>query len=304
MDSRSEPTLNIAAVERETGLSKDVLRKWELRYGFPAPRRDSQGERAYPADQVNRLRLIKRLMDSGLRPSKLVNLDDGRLADLGRTRTEPPPAGTGDVAASVGLGLLREGNPDALRQRLRLAQLDLGIEHFVLDTLVPLNAAVGDAWARGELDIHEEHLYTEAVKWLLRDAAEHLNDPGGRPRVLLTTLPGEQHGLGVLMVATLLSLRGAYCISLGTQTPVQEIARAVRAHAADVVALSFSAAYPRRGVRPALEELSATLGGSAEIWAGGAGAGHNIEKDPGIRFLTTLPQAMEGLNVWRTLHGG
>lgn len=51
VESRFGQTLNIAAVERETGLSKDVLRKWELRYGFPAPLRDSQGERAYPANQ-------------------------------------------------------------------------------------------------------------------------------------------------------------------------------------------------------------------------------------------------------------
>ena len=47
---------NIAAVERETGLSKDVLRMWERRYGFPVPERDANGERLYPAAQVERLR--------------------------------------------------------------------------------------------------------------------------------------------------------------------------------------------------------------------------------------------------------
>jgi DNA-binding transcriptional MerR regulator len=57
---------NIAAVERDTGLSKDVLRMWERRYGFPVPERDANGERLYPADQVERLRLIKRLMDQGI----------------------------------------------------------------------------------------------------------------------------------------------------------------------------------------------------------------------------------------------
>ena len=54
---------SIAAVERDTGLSKDVLRMWERRYGFPQPGRDANGERSYPADQVERLRLIKRLME-------------------------------------------------------------------------------------------------------------------------------------------------------------------------------------------------------------------------------------------------
>ncbi|HRF13460.1 MAG TPA: MerR family transcriptional regulator, partial [Candidatus Accumulibacter phosphatis] len=66
------PDFGIAAVERDTGLSKDVLRVWERRYGFPAPCRDANGERSYPAEQVERLRLIKRLMDQGHRPGKLI----------------------------------------------------------------------------------------------------------------------------------------------------------------------------------------------------------------------------------------
>ena len=49
----------IANVERETGLSKDLLRMWERRYGFPAPARDANGDRIYPADQVEKLRLLK-----------------------------------------------------------------------------------------------------------------------------------------------------------------------------------------------------------------------------------------------------
>ena len=50
--------LSISAVERDTGLSKDTLRVWERRYGFPNPVRDALGERLYPVEQVERLRLI------------------------------------------------------------------------------------------------------------------------------------------------------------------------------------------------------------------------------------------------------
>ncbi|MEY2631516.1 MAG: hypothetical protein RIR00_170, partial [Pseudomonadota bacterium] len=66
----NSPNFSIAAVERDTGLSKDVLRMWERRYGFPVPDRDTNGERAYPSEQVERLRQIKRLMDQGHRPGK------------------------------------------------------------------------------------------------------------------------------------------------------------------------------------------------------------------------------------------
>ena len=60
--------LNISAVERETGLSKDVLRVWERRYAFPKPSRDENGERVYTAAEIAKLRAIKRLMDVGLQP--------------------------------------------------------------------------------------------------------------------------------------------------------------------------------------------------------------------------------------------
>jgi len=72
--SLSRPVLlSIAAVERDTGLSKDTLRVWERRYGFPRPQRDGFGERAYPLEQVEKLRVVKRLMDAGHRPGRIVD---------------------------------------------------------------------------------------------------------------------------------------------------------------------------------------------------------------------------------------
>ena len=85
----STPNFSIAAVERDTGLSKDVLRMWERRYGFPLPSRDANGERAYPADQVERLRQIKRLMDQGHRPGKLLALPAEALSGLASRHARP-----------------------------------------------------------------------------------------------------------------------------------------------------------------------------------------------------------------------
>ncbi|HRH92850.1 MAG TPA: MerR family transcriptional regulator, partial [Agitococcus sp.] len=67
--------LPINAVERETGISKELLRMWERRYGFPQPQRDAQGDRVYPTEQINKLRIIRRLLDAGFRPSKVINLE-------------------------------------------------------------------------------------------------------------------------------------------------------------------------------------------------------------------------------------
>jgi methanogenic corrinoid protein MtbC1 len=266
------------------------------------PLRDGVGERAYPPEQVNRLRLIKRLIDAGMRPSRIVAESEESLNALAQTRYATRPRaeeGNQNDVEAVSLEMLRKEDPAGLRQRLYRELLRLGVERFVLDTLAPLNHAVGEAWARGDLGIHEEHVYTEAVQWLLRNAIDNLSDTRGTPRILLTTLPEEQHGLGILMVAALLSLRGAYCISLGTQTPVQDIAQAAAAHNADVVVLSFSIAYPQRRILPALTELSQRLGENIEIWAGGAGSARLHAPPARLRLQPSINHALEALGEWR-----
>ena len=80
-DPSSHATWSIADVERDTGLGKDTLRVWERRYGFPSPLRDASGERAYPLEQLQRLRLIKRLMDADYRPGKVVPLSVDELQE-------------------------------------------------------------------------------------------------------------------------------------------------------------------------------------------------------------------------------
>jgi hypothetical protein len=95
---------------------------------------------------------------------------------------------------------------------------------------------VGAKTVNGQLQVFEEHLFTELTARVLRRAISAV--PGGsEPRVLLTTLPKESHEMGLLMVEAVLSLEGAQCISLGTQMPLMEIVDAVAAHLVDVVAL-------------------------------------------------------------------
>ncbi len=82
----------ISAVERETGLSKDTLRAWERRYGFPKPARDARGDRRYSAVQVERLRKIKRLVDAGFRPSKVIGADGPFEAMLSHVKPDESKA--------------------------------------------------------------------------------------------------------------------------------------------------------------------------------------------------------------------
>jgi DNA-binding transcriptional MerR regulator len=247
--------LNISAVEREAGLSKDVLRMWERRYGFPKPVRDDNGERRYSATEVAKLRAIKRLMDVGLRPGKIIahSLDELNALAEGRVSARREPASP--ATESEILALLSGHDAPALQNMLANLLMRQGLQRFVLETLTSLNHAVGDAWMRGDLAVFEEHLYTEQLQVALRTGINAFPRQLGAPRVLLTTFPGEQHGLGLLMVEALLVPEGAQCISLGPQTPIEDIRRAALAHEAHVVALSFSGAFAVRQAGDGLASL-------------------------------------------------
>jgi DNA-binding transcriptional MerR regulator/methylmalonyl-CoA mutase cobalamin-binding subunit len=291
---------SIAAVERETRLSKDVLRVWERRYGFPQPVRDANGERCYPAEQVERLRLMKRLMDQGHRPGALAALAQDELAALAMPARSPGADGdVADGAIAQLLDKIRAREPAGFQHALRQSLARQGLERFIGHTVAPLTTAVGECWEDGSFDVFDEHFYTEAAERLLRQAIADLPAARQGPRILLTTVPGEQHGLGLLMAEATFALEGATCISLGTETPLLDIARAAAAYGAGVVALSFSASYPRRQVAPVLTQLRQALPGGVELWAGGAGIAR-LDELVGVRLLPTLDsgrQALAGLRV-------
>lgn len=291
--------LTIGAVERETGLMKDTLRVWERRYGFPTPIRDDAGERLYSREQVDRLRLICRLMDQGGRPGKLLAMSADELDALiaaDRARRVPTRL-SGDVMAA-----LKAHDVEALRRHFQAVLLENGLKGLITDLIAPLNVDIGEAWLRGELGVPDEHFYTEQLQTFLRGALASYPRPGKPPRVLLTTLPEEEHGLGLLMVEVMLSAEGAHCCSLGPRMPVSDIVRAAQTASADVVALSFSAAFPARQALDGLRTLRATLPPSIELWVGGAGAPARLREEPGIRLMRDIGELPDTVSDWRSRH--
>jgi MerR family transcriptional regulator, light-induced transcriptional regulator len=264
-------SIPISAVERETGLSKDTLRMWERRYGFPTPARDQFGDRLYPPPQVEKLRLIRRLMDLGFRPGRIISESHETLLEMSNGVAGARPPEDDDHVQDL-MQLVATHRVSELRTALQLRGQNMGLRRFVLDLAAPLTRAIGDAWSRGDLAVFEEHLYTEVMQNTLRKwIGEARTGEGRSPRILLATLPNELHGLGLLMAETLMTLDGAECLSCGLQMPVGDIVRAAKAHRADIVTLSFSAAYPRSRISEGLSELRALLPPEVEIWVGGGG---------------------------------
>lgn len=299
MTKQPELCFNIAAVERDTGVSKDVLRVWERRYGFPTPQRDLHGERLYPVDQVERLRLVKRLLDQGHRPGKLLAVPAADLAALAAAspQRQAVEATNGEEGGDNLLEHIRRHDATGYAHALQRRLAHQGLQLFVQDTVAPLTQQVGLAWEQGHLQVFEEHLFTELTRRALRQAIEAVAG-GASPRVLLTSAPDEPHSLGLLMVESLLTLEGAHCIPLGTQMPLLEIADAAQAHRVDIVALSFSAAFPARQVPALLQQLRTLLASAVQLWAGGEGVRRSAPP-PGVRLIGSLGEVVSALQEWR-----
>ncbi len=299
---------SIAAVERDTGLTKDTLRVWERRYGFPNPGRDAFGERLYPIDQIDKLRVLRRLIDAGHRPGKLIHLPMHALMLLGRQErllttaaasVHTAPAGFAAPDLGEFLALIQSRQPEALRRSLAQALLRLGLERFVFDVAAPLTRLIGEVWSRGEIEIFDERLSIESLQTVMRGALASISSPGEPPTVMLTTVPNEAHGLGLLMAESLLALRGCRCLSLGVQTPLWDIVLAARAHRADALVLSFSSALNAAQVIDSLAELREKLPAATRIWAGGDSPALRRHRLEGVEVLAGLHDIAPQIARWR-----
>jgi len=287
----------IAGVEQATGIARATLRIWERRYGFPQPGRDARGERTYPEDQVGKLRLIADLMARGYRPGRLVQLAPDELASL--SAAGEPAAGT-SVQDAV-LAPLREHDTAAVLRLLEEAVRKLGLAAFVTERMPEMNVNVGLAWSRGELQVYEEHLYSELVQQVVRThlARTPVADRVGRPRVLLATLPQEMHTLGLLMAQALLTLQGCACTSLGAQVPVAQLVAAASAFEADVVGLSFTASANPAHVLRGLEQLRSALPPEVGLWVGGASPVPARHRLAGVQPMPHIRDALTAIAQWR-----
>ena len=306
--SEADAFYSIAAVERDTGIPKDTLRVWERRYGFPQPARDVFGERNYPRDQLEKLRLIKRLLDAGHRPGKLVNLDMDALSRMGeprelRRRTTGRRAYSAEKRLSLKayLDLIQSHDVEKLRRQLAQSQLQMGLGRFVTDRIAPLAQMVGDAGMRGHLQTFARRAFTESAKRVLYNAIGSVPapPPDSLPCVLLTTFAQEYDGLGILMAEAMLALDACQCVSLGVETPVYDLVQAVSIHKAQIVVLCFSDSSNPGDLLGGLEQLRQALPVQVEIWVCGQCQALTRKPVAGVLAVPALESVAEELDRWR-----
>jgi methanogenic corrinoid protein MtbC1/DNA-binding transcriptional MerR regulator len=289
------PWLSIGALGKATGIAVETLRTWENRYGFPIPRRKPSGHRVYPIDAVPRLRRIAEALSRGHRAGQVVGASDEALAQLLDSTAAGQPAPSAGLPPAEDIpGLLRLVQAFDAERLTRTLLGDWGrmrpIE-FLEGRIAPLVRAVGDAWESGELEVRHEHFLAERVGDLLRSLRLPFEERATGPLVVLATLPGEVHGLGLLMAALLLASMGCRILYLGTETPPPQVVSLAADLGARAVGLSVSLST-RGGTTPsAIRRLRERLPSKVAMVVGGDGA---PRPQPGVEVLRSLRE----LEVW------
>jgi len=292
-----ETSHSIKVVSELTGLPMGTLRAWERRYGFPRPeRRRDSNRRLYSTEQLGRLQQVAQLLERGYRPGDVIHKREPELAQLLGMGAGPSPNATmsgSEVDVSALLELLAADDAKGIEERLRLAAAAWGAKRFVTELAHPLAQAVGEAWAKGELLIRHEHLMTECLTTQLRALLSAHQDVDGAPRVVIGTLPGESHTLGLQMVAVYLALSAAKPRPLGPNTPPDQIVSAAIELGASVVGIAVSPVAEVSSTRRQLRRVAAGLPPSTAMWVGGGG----------VKALGALPGKAEAVGDWMALDG-
>jgi DNA-binding transcriptional MerR regulator/methylmalonyl-CoA mutase cobalamin-binding subunit len=292
------PLVSIQQVERETGVSKETLRKWESRYGFPKPQLQEHGTRKYTLDDIGQLQIITRLMKAGHRPGKVVPLPLNRLKELLCSRPQKAiPESVRELLKRV-MESLQVGDVTGLGNDLEAALLTQGLNVFVENTLPVLIEQISEQWNSGHIAIFQEHLFSEVLRSILQQSSLRLHNPLGGVRVLMGTAPDELHGMGLTMLQAVLTVTGAMCINLGTQVPLEELIIGAKCYRAQIVAISFSLAYPSRQIAPFIIDLRRKLPSDIALWVGGAGIDRLHSNWPGVDRFKNFGQAVDKIQQW------
>ena len=269
--------LRIGEVSRRSGVSVELLRAWERRYGLLRPQRSAGGLRLYSSGDLDRVRAMQRHMEQGLAAREAAALVGSETAAAPPPRTGTPPFEPASARAELGdaLEAFDEFGAQAVFDTLlSVATLDT----LLSDVVMPYLHDLGVRWERGELSIAQEHFASHVLRGRLLGLARGWGRGDG-PRALLACPEGERHDLGLIAFGLALRARGWRIDFVGPDTPVDSLEEAARRVEPSVVVLSAVRSEP-------LEQLSALATRHRVAIAGAGAAGARVQ---GVERLATDP---------------
>lgn len=247
-----EAKYRVGMVSKMTGLSTHSLRMWEKRYAAVVPKRTEAGGRLYTDADVERLRLLHELVESGHSIGGIARLPDTDLrrmaASFPKRPSQPAAQHLPELRTRVMTAIEQLRTEDA-EQLLSRAALSTEPTEFLKTLVAPILVEIGDRWRRGELRIAHEHACSTVMRGLLFSLMRLYPAGDPRRRTVVATPAKEDHELGALMVAMLAAMHGRSVLYLGPDLPAEEIAYAVNDTGADLLMLSITNLKPEDSQR-------------------------------------------------------
>ena len=244
--------LRIGELSRRSGVSPELLRAWERRYGLLRPVRSPGRLRLYSPDDLARVRRMQQHLADGLAAAEAAALASRAAAD---ETGDAPGLDVAAARAELAEALDRFDEPTAqeLLDRLLAA---VTVDTLLGEIVLPYLHELGARWARGESSIAQEHFATGVLRGRMLGLARGWGRGVGPPAVL-ACLPGERHELGLIAFGLALRSRGWRVTHLGADTPLDTLADAVHVARA-------APRRPQRGHRRAHRAGRAAAAGARE----------------------------------------
>lgn len=290
-----------------SGVTVQLLRAWERRYGVIAPGRTASGYRLYGEPDIARLRAMRRLINEGWAPStaagRIRELDDAAVdllvVDPAETSGDTARAESAEDLAGSFVGAAAAIDEPSVEHALDQMFARGSFERVMAEQLMPALVALGDGWASGRVSVAGEHTASAAVQRRLGMAymaAGGAPAQGDRDRVLIGLPPGGRHDLGALAFATA-ARRGGFAVRyLGADLPVADWLTAIKYGPTGAAVIGV----PTDEDVPAATEVGRTLRSADDrllIAFGGGSAGliSTDEVQPAIVLAHDLPTAVRQL---------
>jgi DNA-binding transcriptional MerR regulator len=220
--------LRIGEFARRVGVTPELLRAWEQRYGLLQPIRSGGGFRLYTPHDAERVARMRRALDEGLSAAEAAR----------RALAIAPSAGSVlEDAQDRLLEALHSYDEAALHAVLDEALAGFGLETVLQDLILPTLRAVGEEWERGELEIGQEHFAINLIRGRLLALARFWGHGGG-PLAILACPPGERHDIGLIAFGLLLRSHGWRILFLGADTPLHALDQTISRTAPRLVVLA------------------------------------------------------------------
>ena len=280
-DSPSAGRLRIGELSRRVGVSTELLRAWERRYGLLSPTRTAGGFRLYADADEQRVRRMLLHLAAGVSAAEGARLALLESADLAPGAA---PADTAPGALSEQLRAALDRFDDAAAH----AALDnllatFAVETVLRDAVLPYLHELGERWERGDVSVAQEHFASNLLRGRLLALGRGWGRGAGR-HALLAAPPGEQHDLGLVVLALALRDRGWRITFLGADTPIETIVDTARRLAPEVVVLA-TLAPPEDSSRAEVRELAR----DRRVILSGAGITDGVAADVGAEHFADGP---------------